>query len=37
MKDITKGDLLMILDNLPVIIKKDKCKIAQEMLPDIIE
>ncbi len=35
MTDITKGDLLEVIDSLPPLIKKDKRRIAQMILPDI--
>lgn len=35
MKDITKGDILVALEDLPALIKKDKRSIAQMMLPSV--
>lgn len=35
MKDITKGDLLVVIDDLPRFIKNDKYRMASRMLPEI--
>lgn len=35
MKDITKGDLITLIDDLPARLKNDKYRMASSMLPEI--